>query len=221
MSRFVTGRAAVRSLRRQLRIWGALLLASLGPALALSSCSTPALIASGGATVGVAVSQERGAAAALSDNTIAVEINQRWLSYDWHIFSGVSTAVSEGRVMLTGKVARDEDRDAAVKLVRQVPGVRDVYDDIIVTQDGGAIDFARDTWISTQLKTDLTFDDKVRAINYDIVTVDGTVYMLGIAQNQDEIDRIMRYARNVRYVRDVVTHIILKDDPSRHAEAQQ
>lgn len=192
-------------------------LASL--ALSLASCSTPAMLASGGATAGVAVAQERGPGAAIDDNAIAAGINQRWLSYDWRIFRDVSTSISEGRVMLTGEVARQEDKDMAAKLAWEVADVRQVYNEIEVTNDGGAIDYVRDTWISTQLKTDITFDAKIRAINYDIVTVDGTVFLLGIAQDQDEIDRIMQYARNVRYVRGVVSHVLLKDDPNRYAQA--
>lgn len=192
-------------------------LASL--ALSLASCSTPAMLASGGATAGVAVAQERGPGAAIDDNAIAAGINQRWLSYDWRIFRDVSTSISEGRVMLTGEVARQEDKDMAAKLAWEVADVRQVYNEIEVTNDGGAIDYVRDTWISTQIKTDITFDAKIRAINYDIVTVDGTVFLLGIAQDQDEIDRIMQYARNVRYVRGVVSHVLLKDDPNRYAQA--
>lgn len=211
----------MRSIRRSRRHWGALLAAASSATFALASCSTPALIASGGATAGVAVSQERGAVGAIDDNAIAAEIDQRWLAYDWHIFRDVSTSVSEGRVMLTGKVAKKEDEEAAVKLAREVPGVRDVYDEIAVMQAGGVADYARDAWISTQLRTDMTFDDKIRAINYNVVTVDGVIYLLGIAQDQDEINRIIRYARNLHYVRGVVTHIVLKDDPSRHTEAQR
>ncbi len=192
-------------------------LASL--ALSLASCSTPAMLASGGATAGVAVAQERGPGAAIDDNAIAAGINQRWLSYDWRIFRDVSTSISEGRVMLTGEVARQEDKDMAAKLTWEVADVRQVYNEIEVTNDGGAIDYVRDTWISTQLKTDITFDSKIRAINYDIVTVDGIVFLLGIAQDQDEIDRIMQYARNVHYVRGVVSHVLLKDDPNRYAQA--
>lgn len=192
-------------------------LASL--ALSLASCSTPAMLASGGATAGVAVAQERGPGAAIDDNAIAAGINQRWLSYDWRIFRDVSTSISEGRVMLTGEVARQEDKDMAAKLVWEVADVRQVYNEIEVTNDGGAIDYVRDTWISTQLKTDITFDAKIRAINYDIVTVDGIVFLLGIAQDQDEIDRITQYARNVHYVRGVVSHVLLKDDPNRYAQA--
>jgi len=188
-------------------------------ALWLASCSAPAMFVAGGATAGVAVAQERGPTAAIDDNAIAAGINQRWLAYDWRIFRDVSTSVSEGRVMLTGKVARQEDKDAAAKLAWQVADVRQVYNEIEVTGDGDIIDYTRDTWISTQLKTDLTFDQKVRAINYDVVTVGGIIYLLGIAQDQDEINRVMEYARNLRYVRGVVNHVLLKDDPNRYSQA--
>lgn len=217
MAHAVSGRVPVHS-HRSSRVPGGIAF-SVSLALALAACSTPALLASGGATAGAAVAQERGPGAAIDDNAIAAGINQRWLSADWHIFRDVSTSVSEGRVMLTGKVVRQEDKDAAAKLAWQVSGVRQLYNEIEVTGDGDIIDYTRDTWISAQIKTDLTFDQKIRAINYDIVTVGGIVYLLGIAQDQDEINRIMQYARNVRYVRGVVSHVLLKDDPNRYAQA--
>ena len=213
----VSGRVPVQSHRSSRVPGGMAFFASL--ALWLASCSAPAMLVTGGATAGVAVSQERGPTAAIDDNAIAAGINERWLSYDWRIFRDVSTSVSEGRVMLTGKVVRQEDKDAAAKLTWQVADVRQVYNEIEVTGDGGIVDYTRDTWISTQLKSDLTFDEKVREINYDIVTVGGIIYLLGIAQNQDEINRVMEYARNLRYVRGVVSHVLLKDDPNRYSQA--
>ena len=51
------------------------------------------------------------------------------------------------------------------------------------------------------------------------MTVGGIIYLLGIAQNQDEINRVMEYARNLRYVRGVVSHVLLKDDPNRYSQA--
>ncbi len=206
-------------LRRSRFIRGMFSLAALASIPALVACSAPAMIASGGATAGVAMAEERGPQGAIDDNAIAGAINQRWLNYDWHIFRDVSTSVSEGRVMLTGKVEKPEDQLAAVRLTWTVKDVREVFDDIKVTGQGDVMDYARDSWISAQLRTNMTFDDKIRAINYNIVTVDGVVHLLGIAQDQDEIERITEYARNVRYVRGVVSHVLLKDDPRRHAEA--
>lgn len=190
-------------------------------ALPLAACSTPGMIATGGATAGVAVAQERGPGAAIDDNVIAAQINDKWLAHDWQIFRDVSTSVSEGRVMLTGKVARPEDELEAVRLTWEVDGVRQVYDEIQVGEQTGAFQYARDVWISTQMRADMTFDSEIKSINYNVVTVDGVVHLFGIGQTQKEIERVERYARNVPYVRGVVTHVVLKDDPARHAEAQK
>jgi osmotically-inducible protein OsmY len=54
-------------------------------------------------------------------------------------------------------------------------------------------------------------------VNYSVVTVNGVIYLMGLAQNQDEIDRVMDYARAIRYVRDVVSHVLVKTDPRRGA----
>ena len=188
--------------------------------MTISGCTGPEMLLTGGATAATSVAQERGPGEAVSDNVIAARINDHWLEYDWHIFRDVSTSISEGRVMLTGKVAKPEDELAAVRLTWDVGGVREVLDDIKVTNEGDAISYARDIWISTQLRSSLTFDGQIRAINYNIVTVDGVVHILGLAQNQDEIDRVMQYAKNVNYVRDVVNHVLLKDDPRRFGEPQ-
>lgn len=201
------------------RIGAIVLFSALG--LPLAGCSTPGMIASGGATAGVAVAQERGPGAAIDDNAIAAGINQRWLEHDWHIFRDVSTSVSEGRVMLTGKVARPEDELAAVKLTWDVAGVRQVYDEIQVGEESSTLQYARDVWISTQMRTDMTFDSEIKSINYNVVTVDGVVHLFGIGQSLKEIERVERYARNVPYVRGVVTHVVLKDDPARQAEAKK
>ncbi|MEK9645333.1 MAG: BON domain-containing protein, partial [Alphaproteobacteria bacterium] len=69
---------------------------------------------------------------------------------------------------------------------------------------------ARDTIISTELKTKLLFDSKVSSINYSIETVDGVVYLIGIAQNREELNRVTNYARNLGYVKKVVSYVTIK-----------
>ena len=215
------GRAAMRYTSSQAPRPFSAAFALVVTGLVFSGCTVPGMIATGGATGGVAIAQERGPSAAIDDNAIAAEINKRWLDHDWHIFRDVSTSVSEGRVMLTGKVAKPEDELAAVRLTWEVDGVRQVYDEIQIGPDTGAFQYARDVWISTQMRADMTFDSEIKSINYNIVTVDGVVHIFGIGQSQDEVERVERYARNVPYVREVVTHVVMKDDPSRHAEAEK
>ena len=71
-------------------------------------------------------------------------------------------------------------------------------------------DTARDMWITTRLTWKITFDKNVHAINYVVETVNGTVYLIGIAQNQPELDRVIAYARGLTYVKKVISHVRLK-----------
>ena len=81
------------------------------------------------------------------------------------------------------------------------------------------VDFARASDLTKleglQLKAKLLIDKDVSAVNYSVDAVRGIVYLMGIAQSQDELDRVIGYARNIRYVQKVVNHVLLKDDPRR------
>jgi osmotically-inducible protein OsmY len=191
-------------------IVGASLLAGL--AASLSGCVSLAL--GGAATVGVAASEDRGLGGALTDTRIRTDINGKWLNASMDVLQKVDLTVSEGRVHLTGTVPTAEMRLQAVKLVWQVEGVRQVIDDIEVGDDkSGVGDYARDVWISTRLRTDILFDRAIESVNYSVETVDGVVYLMGVAQNQTELDRVTDYARNMRYVKRVVSYARLKGQP--------
>jgi osmotically-inducible protein OsmY len=97
----------------------------------------------------------------------------------------------------------------------QIEGVREVIDEIEVADRAGVLDGARDYWITTQLRVALTVDRDVSAINYSIDTVNGTVYLMGIARDQAELDRVTNHARNMSYVRRVMSYVTLRDDPKR------
>ena len=85
-------------------------------------------------------------------------------------------------------------------------------------EDGGIGDIARDRWISAQVRTRILSDSAIRDINYTIDTQNKTVYVLGIAQSQSELDRVLAHARAVAEVRRVVNYALLKDDPRRFKE---
>lgn len=178
--------------------------------LAFGGCTPLGLAVGAGAATGVAAYEERGVDGAARDLRITGGILDLWLQADYHLPAEVGLEVYDGRVMLTGQVRDEKIRTEAVALAWKVDGVQDVLNDIIVTDKGSLLDTARDSWITTQLKTELTFDKSIMAINYAIETVGGTVYMIGIAQNQGELDRVLAHARSIAYVRAVVNHVRIK-----------
>lgn len=167
------------------------------------------------ATAGTAAMEERGFATALSDASIKAELNARLLGQSGDMWTGLSMQVIEGRVLLSGKVREPDMRVVAVRTAWQVPGVREVINEIVVTDRAVTGTMASDTMISTKLKARLLFDRDVSAINYSIVTVGGVIYLMGIAQHQMELDRVIGHARDIADVRGVVSHVVLKHDPRR------
>ena len=88
-------------------------------------------------------------------------------------------------------------------------GVKDVINEI-QTGTSSLRDLAKDAWITTQLHSKITLDKNILAINYSIETVNGIVYLIGIAQNQQELGRVIAHARNLSYVRRIISHVRVK-----------
>lgn len=170
-----------------------------------------------GAMTATAASEERGLKAAAVDLRIRATINGLWLDHSLEVFRNAAINVYEGRVLLTGVVPTQEARVEAVRLAWQAEGVRDVINEIQVGTTTEITTDARDGWITAKLKSRLAFDKKIQAINYTVETVRGVVYLMGVAQNQAELDRVRNHARDIAHVRRVVSYVLLKDDPRRHA----
>jgi len=196
----------------------ALTLACAFPFL-LASCTRVGVAVGAGAMVGTAATSERGLGTTIDDDRIWLEINQAWLAHDADMFEAAKLQVHEGRVLLSGLVHSPDMRVDAVRLAWQVEGVKEVIDEIEVSDAGDFGGFLQDRWIVNQLRNKILFDKEIRSINYSIESVAGTVYLMGLAQSQAEAQRVIDHARDIPYVRRVVSHVRLKDDPARQAAA--
>lgn len=180
----------------------------------LSGCVGVAIGA--GATAGVAASEDRGLEGAVDDAKIRAEINHLWFQHDVEMYRQVTLTISEGRVLLTGTVPKPEARVDAVRLAWQAAGVREVLNEIKVSTEGGFSDYARDVAISQKMKTALLFDKEIRNINYTVDVNDSVIYLMGIAQNEAELERVIAYGRDISGVRGVVNYVRLRTDPRRN-----
>ncbi len=172
-------------------------------------------VVGGAATVGLAAAQERSIGDAVDDSVIGVQINSLLLDENFDLFTQVSSEVHEGRVLLTGAVNAAEDRVKAARLVWSIEGVKEVINEIEVNPDFSLLDSAKDTWITTKVRARLLTDPDIVDINYAIETVNGVVYLLGIAQSDAELKRTTWQIQQVNGVVRIVSHVVLKNDPRR------
>ena len=175
--------------------------------VSLNGC---AAVVGTGATVGVAAAQERGIKGRAEDLRLEVLMAQKFINAGLKLTATISVEVYKGRVLLTGATRETKISDQAVKLAWQLDGVKEVINEIQVDQGTTVTDYAQDTWITTQLKSKLTFDKEILAINYVVETVNRTIYLIGIAQNQLELDRVIDHASGINFVTNVVNHVRLK-----------
>ena len=174
---------------------------------ALGGCA--GVVIGGAAAVGTAAYQERGVRGVARDLATATKLRIKLLDTSEAYVTGVGIEVYEGRVLLTGILEKEPMRAATVKLAWKTEGVKDVINEIQIGQSS-LRDIARDSWITAQLKTKITFDKKILAINFSIETVNGIVYLIGIAQDQGELDRILTHGRGIDYVRRIISHVRVK-----------
>ena len=185
----------------------------IGFAPLLAGCFSAAVGTS--AWLATAASEERSIKSAATDLAIRTRINGLWFDHNEALSTRVDISISEGRVLLTGRVPTQQERLSAVRLAWKASGVKEVINEIQVSGTKGASKFARDSWISAQLKTILALDEKVNSINYSIDTVGGAVYLMGIAVSEEEVERVRNHARQIKYVRRVVNYVIMKTDSRR------
>jgi osmotically-inducible protein OsmY len=158
---------------------------------------------------GYAANQERGINGAASDFAVKADVDQGLIKANPQLQS-VGATVFQGRVLLTGRVANEQMKAAAEQVASRTPNVRALYDEIEVAPAEGAWDEAKDAWISTRVRSDMVLDPGIRSVNYSIDTTNGSVYLLGSARSQDELDRATRTARYVPGVKRVVSYVEIR-----------
>ena len=158
-------------------------------------------------------SKEKTVGSSVDDYNIWTKIKASFLEHHEEvpgIMTSVSVEVSEGRVLLTGSVKSTKDRLTVLRLVWQQHGVREVINEIKLSdelQKQGIKQYTADTWITTQVKSKMLLNKEVRSINFNIETIDSVVYILGIARSEDELIQIRNIVTKVKNVKKFVSYI--------------
>lgn len=183
-----------------------LLLASIG----LSGC-TSAVIGVGTAAV-AASTTEKGLSTSVADTQIHAKLTDRFVKTDFSLVTAVDITVNDGAVLMTGKVKTPEEKILATRLAWEIFGVREVVNELQVTDTSSIKDIAKDLAASATLRTKLITDGNISSLNFSIDVVNGTVYLSGVAANAEEMNRVVAHARDIRFTQQVVNYITLQSD---------
>ena len=178
--------------------------------IAQAACSPIGLVVGAGASVVKASQTERGLKGSAEDLQTRAGVLHYLFQKDVDLFSAVSVSVTQGRVLLTGKVRGPKDRINATKLAWKANGVAEVINELQIIDRSSIADQAKDILINKSVQARLLVNQEIKFINYNVDTVNGTVYLFGIAQNHEELERVIAVVRQTNYVENIVNYVTIK-----------
>ena len=131
-------------------------------------------------------------------------------------FLYIQAEVLDGRIFLTGKVDEPEEKIKITKMAWETKGVRSVKNAIEIKGQSNFKSVGKDVLITTQLRTALLLNKLVKSGNYTLETINKTIYIFGIAINDEEKKEVIEEANNIFDVKEVVPTIYLVSELSRN-----
>jgi osmotically-inducible protein OsmY len=169
----------------------------------VSGCMTAAIGTA--ASVGIYAAQDRTIGEGIDDASASQQVKMRLMAADSAAFQEVDVEVANRSLLLSGTAPTAEHRQAAETIARSVRTVDHVYNEIVIGEPSTFVRSAQDELITAQIRARLTASPAVRAINVNIETFHGNVYLMGLARTQNELERAAEIASVVGGVRRVVS----------------
>ena len=133
------------------------------------------------------------------------------LLYKSYLLS-VNSKVLDGRIFLTGKVDTPEEKLKITKIAWETKGARSVKNDIKIKEKFNFKQSTKDLLITSELRTALILSKKIKSANYNIDTHKKKIYIYGIALSKDERKEVIKEAKEILDVEDVIASILIVED---------
>ena len=181
----------------------------------LSGCAST--LVGGVAVVGLASVQERSIKDAAIDIKLGVQLQEKLFKLSAEkLFAYIDIIIVEQRVMMIGNVESQKLRDLASQAAWEIsPKIKDVLNEITIGKKSTIISEAKDARISLSLSGLLLGDSDISDINFSHSVSKQVIFLIGIAQDDEELNKVINHARTVKGVKKVINHIILKSSKKR------
>ena len=177
----------------------------------LSGCAGVSSSGIFGTGVSVAI-DPRSLGTQIDDSLMQKNLTARILMMNKNYLLSVKSKVLDGRIFLTGKVNEPEEKLKLTKIAWETKGVRSVRNDIKIKEAFNFKQSAKDLLITSQLRTALILNKEIKATNYQIDTYKKKIYIYGISQTKDEKDLVIKEAKEILDVENVIASILLVDN---------
>lgn len=164
----------------------------------------------------------------VTDLKISSFMLKQLIDTDNNLALDVGIDVWEQRMLLTGTLDSQESLNQVLGFASADPRLRQIYNEIKVVSteerderrqqsenrdsasDSGVQQTVNDYWLETKIKGQLLTNKDVRSVNYRWRSVQNTIYIIGRARSQEEMDLVLSVIRNTKGVKNIKTFIEIK-----------
>jgi len=179
--------------------------------LSLSGCLPTIFAGVAGSTL--AFAKDRSAGETLTDVRISSALKAQFIKKNFReLYTKIKIEVVLGMVLLTGTIDKEEDSITAVQIAWKQEGVTEVINELKVDKNSNhfnLVQYTRDTFITSQIKSKTFIDRSIKFINYTVITLNDVVYLFGVARSEEELEKVANIAANIHGVQKVVSHVKL------------
>ena len=108
-----------------------------------------------------------------------------------------------GFVLLAGQVTSEELKIRAARVIREIPTVKHVYNELEIAAPSSKMTRTSDAWITTKIKSKLLANPDIPGLRVKVVTENGIVFLLGLL-NSEEAKRVGEISSEVKGVQRIV-----------------
>ena len=148
----------------------------------------------------------------IDDGIMDKNLDAKLLLMNKNYFLNIRTQILDGRIFITGKVEDPEEKLKITKLAWEIEGARSVKNDLKIKEEFNFKQSAKDILITSQLRTALIFNKKIKSANYSIDTYKKRIYIYGISESEEEQSLVIGEAKQILDVEDIVSSILLVED---------
>ena len=182
--------------------------------LVLTSCLP--VIFTAATTTGIAASKDQSISETLNDSRISAGIKADLVKNNFRdLGTKIKVEVSQGRVLLTGNVQKEQDMLKAVEVSWNQKDVKEVINELKINSNSNHFDlvqYTKDCMITVQIKAKSLVRKDIKFANYTILTIDNVVYLFGIARSEEELKALASIASKIRGVKKIVCYAKIIDN---------
>tara|TARA_Y100001958_G_C21231395_1_gene557172 strand:- start:1188 stop:1712 length:525 start_codon:yes stop_codon:yes gene_type:complete len=151
----------------------------------------------------------------IDDTIMQKNLSARLALFNKKYLISIQSEVRDGNIFLSGKVDEAEEKIKITKMAWETKGVRSVKNAITIKGQTNFKSTAKDIFITSQLRTALIFNNKTKARNYTLETINRNIYIFGIAMNKEEKKEVINEANKIYDVKKVFPSIYIATELSR------